>query len=92
MDNIDKLYDNVFTESTITCTKCNRKDELMADGYEAADAWGNEGWVVVRDNVLCPGCDEKRRERNEARKKMKKPTKSGAKIMIAPKKKRPAHR
>jgi hypothetical protein len=81
MDNTDKLYENIFTESTITCTKCDRKDELMADGYEAADAWGYEGWVVVREKVLCPSCNEKRRQQAEARKK-KKPAK----------KRKPAHR
>jgi hypothetical protein len=82
MDNTDKLYEHIFTESTITCTKCDRKDELMADGYEAADAWGYEGWIVVRDEVLCPSCNEKRRQQAEARKKKKKPAK----------KRKPAHR
>lgn len=87
MHNIEKLYDQVFTESTITCGKCGHQDELMADAADAASTWDHCGWVVVRDKVYCPDCDEKRLEAQEKKKAGK------AKMKKSPAKKRkPTHR
>lgn len=60
MDQIDKINEFVYTESSLQCCKCKKTTTYhMIDSYDAAEKLVNTGWKVIRGGPRCPECQKK---------------------------------
>lgn len=55
--NSDQLLEDIYTENTISCTKCKETDNTFnCDEYDSAEHFFRIGWRRTENNCYCPKC------------------------------------
>lgn len=59
-DKSDSLLDDIYTENTISCTKCKEGDNTFnCDEYDSASHFYKIGWRRTERHCYCPKCSKK---------------------------------
>ena len=55
------LWDNIESEHSIRCSKCNYIGKIInySDEWDAVDEFYNKGWRTGKTFVYCPSCAKK---------------------------------